>query len=340
MGTNPEIDGQSNHETEQDLTFAQLSEAISNGTNADLSRLMAGTEEAAQEPEVAAEEVVEDEPSPATDSPEDGEPATEEGEEPDKVETPEAAAAASPEEDIQKELHRLRSDAGRVPYMQRRMQELERELRAIKARTPQSTATADAVSTEGVEIPAHLKKKYDQIRETDTDLADTLEETAKLQIAFARSQGSQAVESALQAQQEEEDRRFFEEQKSQLLQMVPEADRIFAMPEWRQWKESLTPGRKALASSGYAVEMAQALHAFAIDYQAARGQPVIQQPTTATPAAAPAVTPENPTQVARERKVTTAAPVSTPAARTTKALTEEQQFREFYDKLYKEQYGG
>lgn len=337
MGTKPEIDGQTDHENEQELTFAQLSEAISNGTNADLSRLMTGDEQVEETPEVTEpEEKVETEETLDTESP-DGEPATEGTTE---VETPEAAAAASPEEDLQKELHRLRSDAGRVPHMQRRMQELERELRAIKARAPQSTATADAVSTEGVEIPANLKKKYDQIRETDPDLADTLEETVKLQIAFARSQGAAAVESSLQAQQEEEDRRFFEEQSAKLHSMVPEASRIFAMPEWKQWKESLTPGRKALASSGYADEMAQALHAFAIDYQAARGQPVIQTTTTATPAAAPAATPENPTQVARERKVATAAPVATPAARTTRALTEEQQFREFYDKLYKEQYGG
>ena len=333
-GTNGRENGQSNHEDEQELTFADLSDAIASGTEADLSRLMAGQEE--PEP-VEVEEPVEEQPNPDNQESPDGEPATEA---PAEEAQPEAAAAASPTtEDLQRELHRLRSDAGRVPYLQRRMQELERELRASKARDSQSTATADAVSTEGVEIPAHLKKKYDQIRETDPDLADTLEETAKLQIAFARQQGAVAVEQSLQAQQEEEDRKFFMEQKSKLLSMIPDAERVFAMPEWKQWKESLTPGRRALASSAYADEMAQAIYAFAADYQAARGQPVIQQPTQATPAAAPAATPENPVQQARERKVATAVTAPTPAARTAVEFDESQYFREMYDKLYKERYG-
>lgn len=327
-GTKTEIEGQSDHETEQELTFEQMSEAISSGTAGDLDRLMA-VEKPEVEPEV--------EEAPETPESPDGEEANEETPASEGA-APEAAAAASPEEDVQKELHRLRSDAGRVPYLQRRMQELERELRATKARTSQSTATADAVSTEGIEIPAALKKKYDTIRETDPDLADTLEETVKLQIAYAQQQGTVAVETSLQAQQEEEDRKFYMDQKAQLLAMVPEADKIFAMPEWKQWKESLTPGRKALASSGYAVEMAQALQAFAYDYQAARGQPVIQQPTNATPAT-PVVQPENPVQVARERKVATAAPVSSAAAKNVQQVDEKQMFREFYDKLHNDMYG-
>lgn len=333
MGTKPNSDGQSDHEAEQELTFADLSAAIASGTNADLDRLMA--DQNADEQEEQTQESTTEEETPASEESPEGEPATEATTE---VAQPEAAAAASPEEDIQKELHRLRSDAGRVPFLQRRLQELERDLRATKARTSQSTATADAVSTEGVEIPAHLKKKYDQIRETDPDLADTLEETVKLQIAYARQQGATAVETTLQAQQEEEDRRFFEDQKSKLLNIIPDADRVFAMPEWKQWKESLTPGRKALASSAYAEEMAQAIYAFAADYQAARGQPVIQQPTQAIPAQAQAQ-PENPVQQARERKMATAATTPTPAARATQQLDEKQYFQEIYDKLHKDMYG-
>jgi hypothetical protein len=341
-GTNPENPGQSTTNPEQELTYEQLVAEMEKGASPDLDALMTGTLAPAPEPEPE----VETPPEPASpNEKDDKEPKTDDGAQAPEP-TTEAAAAASPAKtdaekiaDLERELHRTRSDAGRVPYIQRRMQELERELRASKARPPASTSTD--VDPSSIEIPAALKKKYDTIRETDPDLADTLEETFRMQTALVHTAQETAVHTVTQEQQEREDREFFMTEKSKLLQAVPQADAIFALPEWKAWKDSLTPGRKAIASSGYADEMVQAIHAFSVDYQAAKGQPLFQQPApqaAPAPSAAPAATPEdNAVKAERERKLATSATATAAAAKATVEFDEKKYFEEMYAKLGKDQ---
>lgn len=347
-GTNPEITGPSN--TEQELTYAELVAEMEKGASTDLDNLMAREKVAEPEPkEVVPDELLEDKPE-STPSETDDKTPVEEGAKPPET-TPEAAAAASPAKtdadrlaEMERELHKARSDAGRVPYIQRRMQELERELRASKARPPVSATTA-TVDASQIEIPPALKKKYDTIRETDPDLADTLEETFRMQTALVHTAQETAVKTVTEEQQEREDAAFFYQEKAKLLQAVPQAEQIFALPAWKEWKASLTPGRRAIASSGYAEEMVQALYAFAADYQAATGQPLIQQPTTTAPVATtPAATaavetaPEdNAVKAERERKLAQSAQTSTAAAKATEQFDADKYFKEMYDKLGKEQ---
>lgn len=340
-GTKTENDGQSN--TEQELTWDALVAEMEKGASSDLDTIMSGKE---QEPEPEAnkptkEPVVESTPS-EDDTSDDADSRTE-----NKYNaTQEAAAAASPDKtdadriaELERELHKTRSDAGRVPYIQRRIQELERELRAKSARSPASaeTKTVDATDTE---IPATLKKKYDQIRETDADLADTLEETFRMQSALSRQAQDEAVTSLTQADQEREDREFFLTEKSKLVSLVPQADQVFALPEWKQWKESLTPGRKAIASSGYADEMAQAIYAFAADYQAARGQPLFQQPTQAAlpvQQGKSVVAENDAVKQERDRKLGQSAEAKTAAAKASEEFDSDKAFHDMYEKLRKEQ---
>ena len=64
---------------------------------------------------------------------------------------------------LNKELHRLRSDAGRVPYMQRRLQEVERELRNSKL----SHNVADdknASPDQKVTLPEKVVKRIEALR--------------------------------------------------------------------------------------------------------------------------------------------------------------------------------
>lgn len=318
-----------------------LYDALVAGNDQEVSRLMAAKDDDDDSPEVDAEEeevTEEDSPESEEKDSEGDKPEDEDGEntpdpEADKDEAKQEAAPAAAStlsDDERKELHRLRSDAGRVPHMQRRLVELERQLRANTAR---SDTKAD-ISTEGVELPPALKAKYDSIREVDPDLADSFEETAKLAIAAAATRARTEVDSYARIQDEREDEAFIQGQLQQLSQMVPDYQKAFDSPQWKAWKETLTPGRRALAESAYAEEVAQALRAFAYDMRAAQGNQ--NSGSTTVEKQQPAA--EAPTEVqnARTRKVQAAADVKSGAAKGSRELDADALYKEMYDQLAKE----
>lgn len=340
-GTNPENDGQSVEKDEQELSYNDIMSALEKGDSQTLTRLMADEEEEGEPKQEVDEQEDEGNPdSEQDDSPNDDDSKQElkEEEKEPAASTDDAAVTKTDAEriaELERELHKARSDAGRVPYIQRRIQELERQVRA--AQQPAAPKAADSVKTpQEIEIPAALKKRYDTIRETDPDLADTLEETYRMQVGFAHQASTLSVEEVRREQAEREDREFFLTEKAKLLSAVPQADTVFAMPEWKAWKESLSPGYRALAESGYADEVVLAIQAFAADYRAARGTDPLGQ--TAQQTQQPPVQ-KQPSEVekARQRKVGAAAEVKPAAAKAVEDLDEEKLFAEIYNKLGKEQ---
>jgi hypothetical protein len=342
-GTNEENNGLSPTNETAEPSFDAIASALYKGDHAEVDRLMAATE-AAKEDEKKDEKVEEAvktedkvEETKTEETPSKGE--TNSSEEEKK---PEAAAAASTANDkpedveaLKKELHQYKSDAGRVPHLQRRLSELERELRATKARDATNTSKGNASKPNPaeIELDPDIQKDIDELREIDPVLAKTMERIAKTAAATSKQQVDNAVTTLTQQEQEAEDFRFYTEQKSRLLQDIPQAEQIFASAEWKQWKEGLTPGRRQLAESGYADEVKQAIYAFAADMRAL--QPVV-------PPAAPAVQPkvETPekTEVseARQRKVEASAQVPNPSAKKAETFDEEQAFREIYTNLAKQ----
>lgn len=323
-------------ETQDEQT---LYDALASGNDEEVSRLMAAEQESEDTTEVvsddteASDEAKTDSTDEVDDEAEGDKPDAEaEGQKPEaKTEAAPAAASTDPAE-LQKELHRLRSDAGRVPYMQRRLQELERQLRA--ANTARSDKTADT-PTPSAELPEHLKKKFDAIREVDPDLADAFEETVKTALSAAQVNSRAEVESYARLQDDREDAQFIQQQLGLLGQLVPNYQAAFNSPEWSQWKETLTPGRRALAESSYAEEVAQALRAFQYDMNAARqGGSAPQSQTVPAPAVA---TEENKeVQNARKKKMQTSADVKTGAAKAGQELDEEALYRQMYESIAKE----
>ncbi len=308
-----------------------LYDALASGNEVEVSRLLAAEEPTVETPVVEAEEEEEEVESTEEESPESEVVQEETPEEATSSESEAAPAAASTlTDDERKELHRLRSDAGRVPYMQRRLQELERQLRAPKQARSDNK---EEVSTEGVELPPAVKARYDAIREVDPDLADALEETAKLAIVIANDKSKAEVDSYARAQEEREDEAFIQEQLVRLGQIVPDYQKAFNSPQWKQWKDTLTPGRRALAESMYADEVAQALRAFAYDM----GQIYGNQNSGGNSAAqeTPPVTPTD-VQNARKKKVQASADIKSGTAKVGKELDADALYKEMYDQLAKE----
>lgn len=330
--------------------FDAISRALEKGDTEELDRLMAVADEAPEndeedkEPEVpevedtdSTEEKVpeEDDANESEDSPtevDDGD-STKDGEDPTEAAVTAASTVTNTEreKELERELQRVKSDAGRVPFIQRRMAELERELRAYKAREAQPTPGTGGTNAASVELDPETQREIDELREVDPVMAKTLERVAKAALAAASSRVDQVVTTFTQADQEAEDYRFLSEQKAELLREIPQADQIFATPEWSRWKDTLTPGQRAMAESAYATDVKQAIYAFAAAMQAAQGRPA--QPAPAVQQPDPAA---EKVKQARNQKVAKSADVSAATARRTVELDEAAFFEEAYNKVGKD----
>lgn len=318
-----------------EFDFDSLAQAMVSGNSEELNRLMDVkatpdpelNDDSAEKPK-EGEEKVDDTPEPV-EKPSEGEEA--------KVDTPEPAQPEPSEiEQLRAEVHRLRSDAGRVPYVQRRNQELERELQQLRAKD--AAAKAAPTTKDDVELDEETKAIIDELKETDPVMAKAYERVAKLAVSTANAKVNTAFEEFTRTAQESDDERYYNEQKAVLVERVPQAYQIFATNEWQQWKQGLTPARRAMAESPHADEVVTAIYAFAADMQALRGG-APQQPAPAQPAPAASEPAADEAAIkaaqARNRKVATAAEVSSSAAKATEEFDEAKMFEEMYTQIGK-----
>lgn len=336
------VDTLSDTTNTDELSFEDLADAVASGDNAALDRLMAGeqlestTEEEAPS-ETADEEVAE---TPQGDEPQESVTGVTTNEA-----APVAASSSTTEEDVipipKQELHRLKSDAGRTASLQRRMQEMDQELRALKARAATAEASTSGAQSDAAPIPDAIKRRIEALRDIDPELADTLEAMHTNLASEARS-AKQAVVAVTQHDQEQAEYNFYMEQKTRLLEAVPQAEQVFATPAWKQWKESQTPGMRALTESGYAEDMVKAIYTFVSDMRQMYGQPATQSQvaseggdpiTNQSPVTQQA---NNPILENRARKVQVAAEVRSPAAKASVAFDEDTAFKEAYAKALKD----
>jgi hypothetical protein len=335
-------------EVDDNKEFLAIANAMAGGKSEDLDRLMADEalddtkELESKEDESAVENI------PADDKTLDTETEESESEEDStevkptdetKEAAPPAASTVNPEvEEMRRELHKLRSEVGRVPFLQRRLAEMERTDRANKARTfddstPGNGKKPTATELKDVVLDEETQQQIDDLKEIDPVIAKTLERIAKAAVFSSQQRVDHAVESLTESEREAEEYRFVMEQKSLLLQAIPQADAVFASPEWKQWKDTLTPGRRAIAESSHAVEVEQAIRAFAADMQRLNGTTAPAKTSVQTTE----VTPENKEVIeARNRKIKDSVPVKTSTAKGVAVLDEEAYFREQYNKIRKD----
>lgn len=250
-----------------------------------------------------------------------------------------------PQEELRRELHRLRSDVGRVAGLQRKVQELERELRTARARTPANEPSPQGGSNQPAapQLPDNIRNRIEQLRAIDPDMADILTEMYAASAQRDDHTREDVMREISERQYQEEMDRHYAEQKALLSEYVPEHERVFASPQWQEWKETLLPGQRAMAESGYAVEVAQAINAFAHWLRASQGN---QQ---SSPASSQGGDPNgnntnmnaanggnpNPVVEQRQRKIETSAGVKHTPAKAHEEFDAEQAFSEWYTKLGK-----
>lgn len=222
--------------------------------------------------------------------------------------------------------HRLQSFAGRVPALQREVEELKRKQR-----------TAAPVETPAANVPSVAKSKLDEklarAKEIDPELVDLLETLRDELSTGTRKEIDEKVGKTEQLLRQKEEEAYWYDQKARLLELVPQADEVFQSPLWKEWKEQQSGAIYALASSANADEMYYAMELFARD--TAKRYPNL------APTPQPSATPANPavSKVVedRNRKLATGAPAagSTGVPRTGKGVPGEEDPDALFDYVVK-----
>lgn len=191
--------------------------------------------------------------------------------------------------------HRLSSQAGRVPHLQRRLREIDQKLEQL------DKVAASPSNRPSTAITSKLDEKLKNIRETDPELADTIAELAK---GLATATDEVADETlrrerdSLTAQREIDHREYVEHEKNRLLDMYPNAIEVFRSDSWKEWKSGQSERIIGLAQSDSADDVALAFRLYAEDMQRRFPEVGTQTP----PPAATTVQDPKAAQIEEERK--------------------------------------
>lgn len=311
-------------DSEAQKLFNQVSKSIQNADNDKLSELMeedASLEEAPIE-EVKPEDVEESKDSP-TEQPEDKDdkeevtPSDEKTEEADDEKKDEVA---EPDEltklreqlaKVSKENHALKSQAGRVPHVQRKLQELDKKLEEI----------AKLKASPSSQPSAKIKPKIDDllkgVKSTDPELAEAISNAIAEATDGLAADSLTSEEKTLRLIRDNEHQTYQDLEANRLLEMYPNAPDVFASSSWAEWKSTQSPRMQGLATSDSADDVATAFELYARD-MVAKHPELAAKPEAAkedTPAvkSAEALKAEQ-IETERKRKKETSANVSNPSA--------------------------
>lgn len=234
-------------------------------------------------------------------------------------------------ESVKKENHALRSQAGRVPYLQRRLQELDTKLEKV------TTLATSPSSQPSAKINPKITEKLKKIRDADPELADVLAEVMSEATDGVAAELRGAEIEALRSQREAVSKEYIKAETERLTEMYPNAGEVFASPSWTAWKESQTSRIRGLAESDSADDVAFAFEKYAQDM-------VKKYPELAPKEAASSEKKEEPNgeaekiEAERRRKKESTAVIGTPpaAGRTAKPDSEEALFKQFSAQIRKE----
>lgn len=245
--------------------FNDVSKAMQEDDSNKLSELLAQETPEEEEEEHPEEELPADEP--------EDEP-VEEVEEESSEESPPEEADKDPLEDLraqlaamQKENQALRSQAGRVPHVQRKLDELDKKLAQLTA-SPSSQASA--------KITPKVDSLLKDIDETDPVLAKALREVVATAVeGIDEEHRSREIEN-LKSLREQEARAYQEAEAQRLLEMYPMAPQVFQSPQWAEWKKEQPDHILKLAQSNNADAVALAFDLYAKDMQAKHPELAVQ----------------------------------------------------------------
>jgi hypothetical protein len=250
------------NEQDAQKLFEEVSKTFQDNDSVKLSELM--KTEAGEEPAPVEDKPVE-EPAEVvdTETPKGEAPPVEAEVVDDEVEEqPEQSEVEKLKEALDKatkENHALRSQAGRVPHIQRRIKELDRKLEELNKQT---TSPSSQPSTK---IQPKVLEALKGISETDPDLADAIAKVvAQATDGVAEDITTKEIAS-LQSQRAEQLQAYQEEEANRLLDMFPNAREVFKSDGWKEWKRGQTQQVVQFAESDNADDVAFAFERYAND---------------------------------------------------------------------------
>lgn len=153
-----------------------------------------------------------------------------------------------------KENHALKSQAGRVPHVQRRLKELEERLEALNKPSPANHPSAT--------IQPKVLEQLKGIRESDPELADAVAKAIELATSGIAAETVARQRELLELQRNQELESYQAEQIGLLLEMVPNAKEVVASPQWSEWKNAQSADIVRLAESDDAQSVALAMRLY------------------------------------------------------------------------------
>lgn len=258
--------------TDNDL-FNQISKAMQEDDSTKLSSLLA--QETPEEEEQPEEELPADEPEDTNIQDEQDEPSEEDGEE-QEVATEEVdplAALRAELAELKKNQQSLSSQAGRVPSLQRKLAEYDRQLADLKKNATSGT-TSDKVKPK-------LDEALKDLEDTDPALASAIRNAVGGALSEVDT-GSAAREiSRIESLREAEYAEYVDAQKEVLLNKYPNVSEVFASDSWKTWKKEQPKHVLELAGADSAEAVIMALDIYRRDMIAKHPELANQKTETA-----------------------------------------------------------
>lgn len=258
---------------EEEKLFAQMSSAIRDQEFDKIGELVTSPEKEDTPTPEEHEEGKADTPDPKDTEtpPEDGDkeiPADEEQPEEDKDKKKETPAEKTDQEKLaealalldkaRQENHNLRSQAGRVPHLQRQVQQIDKKLDELRE-------AASPSSRPSTKLTERITPKLAKIKEADPELADVLAELLADATDGVATDLRDAETQSLQNQRKAVEQEIREAEVSRLLEMYPNAEQVFKSPSWKTWEAEQSSQIRALANSDNANDVAFAFERYAED---------------------------------------------------------------------------
>lgn len=232
-------------------------------------------------------------------------------------------------EKLSAENHSLRSQAGRVPHVQRKLQEIDEKLKELDKR---STSPSNRPSAT---IAPKINDALKSISETDPELAKTIADAISQAADGVVDDTTNRERENLTLSRERALKDYRDEQINVLLDQYPNAPEVFKSPQWKEWKTTQSARMQDLAASDTADDVIFAFEKFAADMKK-------QYPELDT-SPAPAVANEQAEKIEAERlrKKTTGVTTSSPAASSKVKLPDDPEalFKLYSDTIRKERLG-
>lgn len=305
--------------------FNEISKAMQDDDSVKLSSLLA--QETPEEEEQPEEDTLADEPEVETTEDEQDEPSDEDGEEVEDTTKDEDPLSAMQREiaELRKSQQSLSSQAGRVPSLQRKLAEYDRQLADLK-----KNATSDKTSDK---VKPKLDEALKDLEDTDPALAAAIRNAVGGALSEVDT-GSSAREIArIESLRETEYAEYVEAQKEVLLTTYPNVSDVFASDSWKTWKKEQPKHVLELAGSDSAEAVIMALDLYKRDMLA-------RHPEMATKQEGNKVVDERAQQIeeSRKKQQRTAANLDSgkPPARSKGPSDPEALFKEYSESIRKE----